>query len=172
MNESLTGKWQGYYTQYETKMQIVATLTQDGARIAGRMRDVETVMEQPLYDAVAKAGLPPGADEQIAEQVRMAIPDAGTGPITSRVVLPEESILNGKVSGEFVKFTKSYQGNSFHSYEIGDKGVGQTIPGHSVEYSGRLSQDRNTITGRWTIHDQNATRGFIDGSFELRRVTK
>ena len=166
----MTGEWHGYYTQYDTRKQIVATLTQDGDRILGRMSDVNTVTEQSLYDAVAKAGLPPGADEQIAEELRKAIPNAGSEPIRTRSILPEESKLEGTVSGEFVRFTKSYQGESFRSYEIGDKGVGRTTPGHSVEYSGRLSQDTKTITGRWTIYQPNAPQGFIDGGFELRRV--
>ena len=34
---------------------------------------------------------------------------------------------------------------------------------------GRLSADGSTIAGRWTIYDSSAPRGFIDGSFELRR---
>ena len=134
------------------------------------MSDVDTVTEQSLYDAVTKAGLQPGADEQIAEELRKTIPNAGSDPIKTRTILPDESKLDGTVSGEFVKFTKSYQGESFHSYEIGDKGVGRTTPGHSVEYSGRLSEDRRTIAGTWTIYESAAPRGFLDGTFELRRV--
>jgi len=170
VDESLSGEWHGHYTQHDMQKRIVATFTQDGDRIFGHMADADTVTEQSLYDAVAGAGLPPGADEQIAEQIRAAIPNAATGPIKTRSILPEESKLEGTVSGKFVRFTKSYQGETFHSYEIGEKGIGQKFPGHSVEYSGRLSQDRKTISGKWTIYQSEAPRGFIDGGFELCRV--
>ena len=146
VDESLTGEWHGHYSQQDMQKRIVATLTQDGDRTFGGMTDLDTVTEQSLYDAVAGTGLPPGTDEQIAERLRKVIPNTGTGPITTRSILPEESKLEGTVSGEFVRFTKSYQGESFHSYEIGDEGIGQTTPGHSVEYSGRLfSRQKNDI---------------------------
>jgi hypothetical protein len=39
-----------------------------------------------------------------------------------------------------------------------------------IEYTGRLSSDRRTISGQWTIYDQNAPKGYIEGLFELVRV--
>jgi hypothetical protein len=168
--ETLTGEWHGYYMQRGKQQRVVATLTQDGDRISGRMVDIDNITVQSLYEAVADAGLPPGADEQIAKQLRQLLPGASAGPITIRTILPEGSVLEGTVTGEFVRFTKSYEGVSLHFYQIGDKGAGRAKPGHSVEYSGRLSADRKTIAGRWVIYDAHESRGFIDGGFELRRV--
>src|SRR5262245_3147222 len=104
MGGALTGEWHGHYTQNDVRHRIEATLTQDGDRISGRMIDLDTVTEQSLYDAVANAGLPPGADEQIAERLRELIPNAGDGPIITRSILPKESQLKGTLSGEFVRF--------------------------------------------------------------------
>jgi hypothetical protein len=162
----LTGEWHGYYVQHGMQHQIIATLTQDGDRISGQMVDTDTRTEQSLYEAVANAGLPPGADEQIAEQLRQVIPDAGDGPIIIRSILPEGSKLEGTVTGDFVRFTKTYQGVSIHMHQIGEKGVAQTEHGHSVGYSGRLSADGKTIAGRWTIYEPHSLRGFIYGGSE------
>jgi hypothetical protein len=167
---SLTGEWRGHYSQYDQCHRIAATLLQEGSRISGRMSDVDTVTEQSLYDAVARAGYPPGTDEQIAERIRQQHPTGDNGPITTRSVLPKESILEGTVSGEFVRFRKRYQGESFHSFQVGDKEIGHTTPGHAVEYSGRFSVDGSTISGQWRIHEPGAARGCLKGGFELRRV--
>jgi len=169
-HESLTGEWRGHYLQHGSQHRIIATIVQDGNRISGRMTDVDNVTEQSLYDAVAEAGLPPGTDEQIAEQIGRLIPDAAKRPITTRSILPEASTLEGTVCDQFVRFKKTYQGKCFYSYEIGDKAIDRATDGHSVEYSGRLSPDGKTISGRWTVYHPDATRGFIDGGFELQRT--
>ena len=167
--QSLTGEWRGHYLQHGSQHRIIAMFTQEEDRISGHMTDVDTVTEQSLYDAVAEAGFPPGSDEQIAEQLGRLIPHAAKGPITTRSVLPEASTLEGTVSGQFVRFIKTYRGESLHSYQIGDKRIAQTTTSHPVEYSGRLSPDGNTVSGRWTIYQSDVPQGFIDGGFELRR---
>jgi len=167
---TITGDWIGHYEQYHSRSRIAATLVQDGVSISGRMRDLDTNTARKLYDAVAHAGLPPGADEKLDEQIRSAIPNAGRDPIVVRSILPTDAVLAGTVNGAFVRFSKTYQGKSFHGYEIGETGIGYETPAHSVEYSGRISQDRMKIIGNWTIYQKEAPRGFIDGSFELSRV--
>lgn len=167
--DSLTGEWNGHYTQHGERHRIKALFTQDGRRLVGQMTDIDTVTEQSLYDAVADAGLPPGADEQIAERIYGALPDQPIGPIRTRSVLPSASKLEGTVSGEFVRFTKTYQGQSLYMYEMGDQGVGHARDGHSVEYSGRISSDGTTVSGQWVIYQPEIPKGFIDGNFELHR---
>ena len=171
MNDQiLTGEWHGHYVQHDSRHRIAATFTQDGDRITGQMTDLDTLNERSLYDAVAGAGLPPGADEQIAEHIRREISSMGDEPITARSRLPEKSTLEGSVNGDLVRFTKSYQGDFVVGFVVGDEELTQTKPGHAVEYSGRLSQDGNLIAGRWTIYESTGTRGYIDGAFELRRI--
>ncbi len=167
---TITGNWVGHYQQYDARSRIAATIVQDGAALSGHMRDLDTNTARSLSDAVAQAGLPPGADESLDEQIRSVIPQAGREAIVVRSILPTDAVLTGTVDGEIVRFIKTYQGESFHGYEIGGKGIGRKTPGHAVEYSGRLSQDRMTIIGKWTIYQKEAPRGFIDGSFELFRV--
>ena len=141
----------------------------DGDRIHGLMTDEDTTTERSLYDLAAAAGLPPGADEKLDEHIRKLIPNAPKGPISAHTVLPKASTLEGAITGPFVRFTKTYRGESTHSYRVGDRSLDTKIAGHSVEYSGRLSPDGNAISGRWTILDPNSPRGIVDGLFELRR---
>ena len=65
--ETWTSRWIGHYDQRGKEYPVSADLVQDGANLAGSMRD-----GQPDRDCVAssghtvEAGLPPGsADEQI-----------------------------------------------------------------------------------------------------------
>ena len=166
----LSGHWHGFYVQSQKQHRIEATITQDGKHIYGQMIDVDNVSDEPLYDALANAGCAPGTDEEVAEQVRELIPEAGDEPITSHTVLPEQSTIEGSVSGHFVRFRKHYQGQSLHAYRVGDKGIGEVLDGHTVEYNGQISSDRSTIVGRWTIYGSGTSRGYQDGGFELKRV--
>jgi hypothetical protein len=166
---ALTGEWHGCYQQHQHQRRIVASLVQDGDRISGQMRDLDANTSESLSDAVANAGLAPGADEQIDEQIRKILPEAGREPIITRSVLPTESVLDGTVNGDVVRFTKAYQGQSFHGYEIGERGIGYATPGHSVEYTGRLSRDRKRIIGQWMIYQKDSSHGFLNGTFELIR---
>jgi hypothetical protein len=167
---TISGDWIGHYEQHHARSRIAATLVQDGARISGYMRDLDTERTNSLYEATVNAGLPPGADERLDEQIRNMVPNAGGDSIIVRSILPTDSVLMGTLNNGFVRFTKSYQGESFHAYEIGTKGISCKTPGHAVEYSGRLSLDRLKITGIWTIYQKEAPRGVIDGGFELVRV--
>ena len=166
---SLTGQWHGFYVQSQKQHRIVMQLTQDGSRLFGEMVDVDNVTDEPLYEALANSGCEPGTDEEIADQLKKLIPEAGDEPITSHSVLPEHSTIEGKVTGLFVKFQKQYQGQTLHAFKIGDKSVGEVIDGHTVEYSGQLSNKGTIISGRWTVYGAGGSRGFLDGGFELRK---
>ncbi len=168
--ESLTGEWHGHYEQHGAKARIVATLTQEGTRLSGSMADLDPENETPLYDYLAESGLPPGADEEIAAQLRALMPGAPRGPITSRSILPEDSRLEGSVNGRFVSFTKTYQGNCTYSFEVGGESVSQSTEGHAVDYSGQLAPDGNSIAGRWLVSAPDAPPQMLEGDFELHRV--
>jgi hypothetical protein len=72
-----------------------------------------------------------------------------------------------------VAFVKSYIGNSFSGFKVGDKIVGMETEGHAVQYHGKLSSDGLEIEGRWWI-DASPKRGTprSDGFFMLRREVK
>lgn len=167
---TLTGDWQGHYTQHGSRHRLLARLTQQGPRFTGEMTDLDNVTVQSLFDFVADAGMQPGADEQLEGQIRQMLPEAGPGPITTRSILPWSSRLTGTVQGPFVRFIKTYDGEAWHGYEIDETGIGQRQPAHPVEYSGRLSPDGNMISGLWTIYHQDSSRGCIDGGFTLQRT--
>ena len=170
MAVSLTGDWEGYYTQSGAKHPIRATLVQEGDRITGSMVDGDTVFDRSLFDAARAAGLPPGSDEMIDASLRRSHPEVGRRPIRAKSRLPADSQLEGSVHGDRITFTKTYQGQHFIGYQVGDREIGSTREGHTVEYWGRLSEDGRRIEGRWTIPQPDSPRGSIDGAFVLQRV--
>ncbi len=167
----ISGEWVGDYSQSDRRSPIRATLQQEGQRLSGTMVDLRTSSDRSLFDAVAEAGLPPGTDEQIDEQVRRLLQANDKEPIRARAVLPEQSLLNGQVRGRSVRFTKIYQGQHIVGYQLGDRGIAQVIERHAVEYSGRLAVDGQSIQGQWTIHDPQSPKGLLTGGFVLRRET-
>ena len=170
MRGPLTGEWEGYYTQSGRRRAIRATVVQDGDRISGTMLDAETDFDRSLFDAAREAGLPPGSDETIDASLRRLHPAVGGGPIRAKSRLPADSRLEGSVDGDRVTFTKTYKGEHFIGYQVGDREIGSAREGHSVEYWGRITEDGNRIEGRWTIYSTESPKGFLDGTFLLERV--
>jgi hypothetical protein len=167
---NLSGRWVGDYLQHDRPHPITAELVQVGERLTGFMRDSTTDSESSVFDFAAEAGLPPGADEQIVAHLREAFPDAPADPIHVVMHLPPESTLEGWVKGSTVYFLKTYQGDHFGGFKVGDQIVGQRIEDHAVHYRGKLSPDGLEIDGRWWI-DPVAVPGArrSEGYFTLRR---
>ena len=171
MSIDLTGDWAGFYCQAGEECPIHARLIQRGERLTGTMRDGQPDTEFSLFDFAVRAGLPPGADEQIEARLREAIPDAPAGPIRFITHLPPDSALDGRVEGRTVAFRKTYLGAHFGGYRLGDKLIGFKTEEHHVDYEGRLSPDGTSIEGRWWIdHEHGSPRQRTVGEFELRRV--
>jgi hypothetical protein len=172
MPESLnvTGHWTGHYTQRDQRRAIAAELTQQGAELRGRMRDVETVFERSVFEVAAEGGLPPGADEQIVAHLRRQFPDDPRAPIRAASTVPPDSLLAGSVRGHTVAFLKTYQGEAFTGFQVGGQRVGITVTGHAVYYHGEVSADGETIEGTWWIDPDGHPAGRrTEGTFVLRR---
>ena len=169
---SLTGTWGGNYYQHGRPSPIEAELVQEGGRLTGTMWDGQTDKSSSVFEAVAEAGLPPGADEQIEARLRELFPDAPAAPIRYVTHLPPESSLEGWVRGAKLEFLKTYMGEHYGGYEVGDRIVGHVVEDHSVHYGGDLSPDGREIEGRWWIDPPPGSRGRrTEGSFTLRRQT-
>jgi hypothetical protein len=166
----LSGDWEGCYMQSGASRRITAVISQAGNRITGTMRDWETEFDRSLFDAALEAGLPPGTDEQIEEQLRRLHPADRKSPIRSRSRLPTDSIIEGTIQGHFVAFTKTYQGEHFTGYQIGGREVGWTAENHAVRYSGRIEAEGNRIEGVWTICPPSSPPRALQGPFWLERV--
>ena len=167
---NLTGTWVGDYSQHSRSSPITAELVQSGDRLTGSMRDGEPDRTSTVFEVAAEAGLPPGADEQIVARLRESFPDAPSSEIRYVTHLPPESALEGRVRGSTVTFLKTYRGDHFSGYKVGDRLVGHRVSGHAVQYSGRLSPDGMEIEGRWWIDPDPESGGIrAEGSFLLRR---
>jgi hypothetical protein len=164
----LNGAWCGHYLQQGSRHRLECELSQEGTRVWGRMRDLDNASQQSLLEAAA--GLPPGADEQMAQQIHPLFPGQPAGPITLHSELPEHSSLEGSVNGIFVRFTKTYQGKSCHAYGMNGQLVKRATQPAPIEYTGRLSSDGRTLSGQWTIYQQDTPKGYVEGLFELVRV--
>jgi len=168
----LSGHWTGYYTQHDHRRPISADLSQDGDRLSGLMNDACTAFESSISELVMEEGLPPGTDEQLVEHLRSAFPDAPPGPVRAEVRLPSTSVLEGEVNGRSVQFLKTYQGQHFKGFRIGDTRLGQLGTEQEVIYRGRVSADGSEIEGRWQIPGDPSLAlpmSRTQGGFVLRR---
>jgi hypothetical protein len=166
----LTGRWAGHYQQHGHAHPLAAELTQTGDRLTGTMRDEETTFESSVFEAAMEAGLPPGADEQIIIRLRGLFPESPRAPVRSATELPATSVLEGTVRGRTVSFLKTYEGEHFSGYRVGDQRVGVMIPRHEVHYQGHVSDDGTAFEGRWWIEPGPELGGRrTEGSFVLRR---
>jgi hypothetical protein len=169
-DHDVTGRWEGNYYQHDRSHPISAHLSQAGEHLTGSMTDGETDQESSVFDIAFRAGLPPGADEQIVNNLRQAFPDAPATPIRYLTHLPPESALEGWVRGTALYFVKTYRGDHYGGFALGDRLVGQRIENHSVHYSGKLKADGSEIEGRWWIEPSEGPGGRrTEGSFTLRR---
>jgi len=167
---ALTGRWTGHYFYHDQGRQITAALVHEEKRITGSMRDAETDFEEPLFDMAAKIGFPPGADEQIEAHLRGLLPQGVNEPVRCVSRLPSLSVLQGEFQGGKILFIKTYQGEVFSGFKVGDHLLGQKKDRHAVRYEGKLSSDGMTIEGQWYIpaHPEGAAPR-AHGRFVLRR---
>ena len=167
----ITGRWVGEYQQSGRSAPIEADLAVDDAgRLTGTMHDHEPDQDLSVFEATAAAGLPPGSDEQIEARLRELLPREISGPIRFVTHLPTDSVLDGQVEGSTVAFVKTYRGQSYSGYKVGDAIVGGHSENHCVQYRGRLGPDGATLEGRWWIDaDPERLIARAEGSFSLHR---
>jgi hypothetical protein len=136
------------------------------------MRDLQTQFELSVFEMAVEGGLPPGADEKIVSRIRKQFPELPPEPIRAAMSLPSHSALVGHVRGRTVYFLKTYQGEAFSGYRIGNHKIGVTLAGHSVHYKGQLSIDGNRIEGTWWV-DAQPEIGVprCEGQFVLTRAS-
>ncbi len=134
------------------------------------MNDELTEFGAPIAEMAMEEGLPPGADEQIVEQVRTLCPWALTEKVLAEVEVPPDSLLEGEVDGDAVRFLKTYQGPFFAGYRVGDVRVGIAGEDQEVHYRGLLNADGDEIEGQWLLTGE-PKQGIVrtEGRFLLRR---
>ena len=167
----LTGRWAGHYFQRDQPRAISAEFLQDGTSLQGTMRDELTSFVMTIYEMAVECGLPPGADEQILKALRNQFPERQGSPIKALMTVPGDSSVEGRVRGRVVTFRKTYRGEAFSGYTVGEERVGVTVRGHSVQYRGSVDETGGRIDGTWWI-DADPRRGVqrTEGSFVLTRL--
>ncbi len=167
----LSGHWTGFYSHHNRPRPISADLSHSGESLQGTMNDEVTDFEDSVSELAMEEGLPPGADEQIVEKIRSLCPEAPLEPVRAAFHLPSDSKVEGEVQGRSVLFRKTYLGQYFAGFRIGEIRVGKLGEDQEVQYLGTLSSDGNEIQGQWQVLDEDdvplqRTRG----SFVLRRA--
>lgn len=169
---TLQGRWAGYYVQHGNRRGIEVEFEQDGIQLEGLMRDLEPETDLSIAEMALDFALPPGEDERIVVQLREMFPDSSGKAVRFVSHLPEKSSLLGSVSGDLVRFLKTYHGQHSGGFRIGDRWVGHTIDTHNVRYEGRLDLTGNALEGRWWIDPDPRFPGVsrAEGTFLLERV--
>jgi hypothetical protein len=169
----MTGRWVGFY-RYRSEQAgthpIIAEVCQDGDRITGEMYD-QITERSDLLDSYLET-----FREDVSHRVRTAhervIEQLGTRDVVVSTHLPDTSDIDGKITGSFVKFTKTYRGSYEVNWKIRDRVVASAErPRHKVHYSGHLDPEKMVIAGEWVIRRRGLLGWLLPplnrGSFEL-----
>lgn len=151
--KTLTGVWAGHYVQEGAKHGITMQVTQRGASFRGTMRDADTLtIGEMQHDADAEPRTRHDAGEIVSS-------------------LPEESSIEGTVTGDRIAFTKVYRGTHTIEMWTADSSVRIEVTDHTVLYEGRISRAGDRITGSWRIEDLGLGEEIEEGAFVLERAS-
>ncbi len=170
-----SGRWSGHYhhdaPQHAGRtFPIHATLRQVGGRIEGVMSDEITAFATPLgkvIDQVESKGMVvlPLLIGMIREHPETII----------ETRLPTDSVLRGRLRGDVVSFTKTYEGPQSTRFRTAVATLASAVrPSHRVRYSGVFDPARGVIEGTWAI-PRPGPFGWLQrppdtGTFYLARV--
>src|SRR5262249_22532277 len=101
--------------------------------------------------------------------LREFVGDVPAEPIRYVTHLPPNSIVQGRRTGQAVYFLKTYQGNSYGGFFVGDRRVGNPKTDPRVHHEWEIIPDGLVIEGRWRI-EANAVAGTSEtgDKFHLR----
>lgn len=171
---SPAGHWSGHYhhdapSQAGRSYPIHAYLSVIGRRIEGAMSDEVTDFAYSLRKVLDNArGLGQVPAPVFDEMLRLH-PDA-----LMESTLPSESVLRGRIRGDAITFTKTYEG----PHPIRVRAAGLTLGTivrqvHRVHYSGVFDAARGIIEGTWLIPRRGLLGRFRPplgtGTFSLAR---
>lgn len=169
----LTGQWVGFYTHHDTERPMTAEFAHQGNRLIGFMSDRCTTFEGTVTDQMLEQKMPPGADERIVARIRSMCPGMERFPVRTLVELPRLSIVEGEIDRDHIRFLKTYQGEFFAGYRVGDRRVGVRGMDQEVLYQGSLNETATEIVGHWRLEGIRQAGSFShrsSGGFTLRKV--
>jgi hypothetical protein len=138
------------------------------------MNDACTVIEGSVGDLVVEQRMPPGSDERIVARIRSMCPGLEKLPVRTLVEIPPLSTIVGRVQEARIEFVKTYRGEHFAGYQVGDRRIGLRGTDQEVLYQGLLNGSGTEIHGRWQVASIRKAGSFSHrstGTFVLRRVT-
>lgn len=151
----ISGIWRGHYEQAGGRHGIAMQVVQRGESFVGRMRDDDTLIS---------GAVTVHAEGHVDARGQPLVLEAET--LGS---LPEHSVVEGEVHGDFVEFDKRYLGVHRISSWIGGREFHHELADHRVRYAGRLDADGAVLRGRWSLHGCPPDGPGCSGAFELRR---
>jgi hypothetical protein len=170
---ALSGRWDGHYTQHDAAREISAEFTHSGPKLVGFMNDFCTMIEGSVDDFVLEQRMPPGSDERIVARIRSMCPGLERFPVRTLVELPPLSTIAGRVERTRIEFVKTYRGEHFAGYQVGDRRIGLRGSDQEIVYQGLLNASGTEIHGRWRVAGIRKAGSFSHrsvGTFVLRRV--
>ena len=174
---SLTGTWEGHYFSNwitgdlapadetsEWAFGIRLEVSQVDDRLKGKMTDLRTVAEiesERWFNLLEKRmdWLTRAENKRWLASHRNAI---------LRIELPAFSTIEGNISGNEIKFKKTYEGFSCTSWVIGEVETTTKRPAAEVFYSGELDRSLTLIKGKYQVVEQLT---LSSGLFQLRKLS-
>jgi hypothetical protein len=170
-----SGRWSGHYHHDAPRhagrtFPIHATLRHVGGRIEGMMSDEVTEFAYPLGNVIDQVESDGRAVLPLFKGMILRHPDT---IVETR--LPTDSVLRGRLRGDFVSFTKTYEGPKSTRYRTAVATLASSVrPGHRVRYSGVFDPALGVIEGTWAIPRRGLfgrlQRPRDTGTFFLARV--
>jgi hypothetical protein len=168
----VTGRWVGFYrhrSEQAGSFPIIAEIRQNGQRMTGEMYDQITDRSNQLDEFLEKY-----RDDITSYQkhrLEKALKHFGKESVVSSH-LPDTSDIDGTITGNLVRFKKTYRGNVKAAFTVGEQTVRtKQHRGHSVYYSGELDGENMCIRGEWFIRTKGLLGHFLPpaarGTFQL-----
>jgi hypothetical protein len=170
----VSGYWSGHY-QYDSLLQagrtcpVAATLWEVRGRIEGVMSDGLTHSAYSLRKVLDNADAMGKISAVVFEAMLRRHP--GT---TVEMSLPTDSVLRGRLRGDTLRFTKTYEGACTTRFlDAGWTLASVVSRHHRVHYSGVFDVARGVIEGTWEIRHPGPFGRFLPrrgtGTFFLAR---
>jgi hypothetical protein len=137
------------------------------------MTDSCTEYEGSVADLMLEQDMPPGFDERVVARIRSMCPGLEAFPVRTLVELPPLSIIEGEVEDRQIRFLKTYQGEFFAGYRVGDRRVVVRGMDQEVQFHGVLNVSATEIVGSWRLEGIRQAGSFSHrstGAFLLRRI--
>lgn len=162
--------WHGYYVQHHKEHRFKAELVHDDNKFHGNIIDIDFVNSKvPIDDYLERSSLSSFEKQDFKQKTEYNLKCSEGELVYITEELAERSTIRGDITDNFISFIKTYEIGAVTTcftdrFQIRYQGV--SLP---ILYEGILSEDSSQITGRWFLHDREAST-LLEGPFVMNRL--